>query len=151
MPVPNLTVRIGQNTCMLKIVPDQTEVAVWSGTLRIFLLLSNVLITWKDLVNYSVKRFYFGNPALQGLKLHYLLCELQVEKIKKIWTSTMRIWYMYLLHRRASKTQTSLRIRAVSSEPSLLAYTKYGCRWRLGAKLDFILIKVCTTYTETKF
>ena len=36
----------------------------------------------------------------------------------------MRLWY--LSHRRPAKAQASLRIRAVSPEPSLFAHIKYG-------------------------
>ena len=38
----------------------------------------------------------------------------------------MRLWY--LSHRRPAKAQASLRIRAVSTEPSLFAHMKYGNR-----------------------
>ena len=38
----------------------------------------------------------------------------------------MRLWY--LSHRRPAKAQASLCIRAVSPEPSLFAYMKYGSR-----------------------
>ena len=38
----------------------------------------------------------------------------------------MRLWY--LSHRRPAKAQASLHIRAVSPEPSLFAYMKYGSR-----------------------
>ena len=44
----------------------------------------------------------------------------------------MRLWY--LSHRRPSKAQVSLRIRAVSPEPSLFAHTKYGSRRRVRPK-----------------
>ena len=40
-----------------------------------------------------------------------------------------RIWH--LLHRRAVKSQTSLRMRTVSPEPTLHVDTKYGSRGRL--------------------
>ena len=40
----------------------------------------------------------------------------------------MRLWY--LPHRRPANTQTSLRIRTVSPEPSLFAHMKYGSRQR---------------------
>ena len=43
----------------------------------------------------------------------------------------MRFWY--LSHQQAAKAQPSLRIRAVSPEPSLLTYTKYR---RLRVRLD---------------
>ena len=45
----------------------------------------------------------------------------------------MRIWY--LSHMRAAKAQVRLRIRAVSPEPSLLAHSKKGRRWRLRLKV----------------
>ena len=38
----------------------------------------------------------------------------------------MRLWY--LSHRRPEKAQASLRIRAVSPEPSVFVHIKYGCR-----------------------
>ena len=44
----------------------------------------------------------------------------------------MRLWY--LSHRRPAKAQTSLRIRAVSSEPSLFTHMKYGSRQRVRQK-----------------
>ena len=37
----------------------------------------------------------------------------------------------YLSHRRPAKSQASLRIRAVSPEPSLSAHMKYGNRRRV--------------------
>ena len=45
----------------------------------------------------------------------------------------MRLWY--LSHRRAAKAQASLRVRAVSPDPSLLAYMKYGSRQRIQPKI----------------
>ena len=45
----------------------------------------------------------------------------------------MRLWY--LSHRRPAKAQVSLRIRAVSPEPSLFAHMKYGSRQRVRPKI----------------
>ena len=45
----------------------------------------------------------------------------------------MRIWY--LSHGRPAKAQASLRIRAVSPEPSLFAHMKYGSRRRFRPKI----------------
>ena len=45
----------------------------------------------------------------------------------------MRLWY--LSHRRPAKVQASLHIRAVSPEPSLSAYMKYGSRRRVRPKI----------------
>ena len=39
--------------------------------------------------------------------------------------------YRYLSHRWASRIQVSLCVCTDSSEPSLLTYIKYGCRWKL--------------------
>ena len=41
----------------------------------------------------------------------------------------------YLSHRRPAKAQVSLRIRAVSPEPSLFAYLKDGSRQRVRSKI----------------
>ena len=46
--------------------------------------------------------------------------------------------YWYLSHPRGVKAQTSLRTCAVSSEPSLLAYTKYGSRGGLRPKFKHL-------------
>ena len=45
----------------------------------------------------------------------------------------MRLWY--LSHRRPAKAQASLRIRAVSPEPSLFTHMKYGRRLRFWRKI----------------
>ena len=45
----------------------------------------------------------------------------------------MRLWY--LSHRRPAKAQASLRIRAVSQEPSLFANMKYGSWRRVRPKI----------------
>ena len=44
----------------------------------------------------------------------------------------MRLWY--ISHRQPAKTQVSLLICAVSQEPSLFAYMKYGSRQRVRPK-----------------
>ena len=44
----------------------------------------------------------------------------------------MRLWY--LSHKRPAKARASLRIRAVSPEPSLFADTKYGSSLRVRQK-----------------
>ena len=46
----------------------------------------------------------------------------------------MRLWY--LSHRRPAKAQASLRILAVSPEPSLFAHMKYGSRRKGRPKSD---------------
>ena len=48
----------------------------------------------------------------------------------------MRLWY--LPHRRPAKAPASLRIRAVSPEPSLFAHIKYGSRRRVRPKIGHL-------------
>ena len=43
--------------------------------------------------------------------------------------------FLYLSHRRVAMAQASLRICAVSPEPSLLAYTNYGCKGKFRVKI----------------
>ena len=45
---------------------------------------------------------------------------------------------MYLSHRRPAKAQASLRIRAVSPEPSLFAHMEYGSRRRVRSKIKHL-------------
>ena len=48
----------------------------------------------------------------------------------------MRLWC--LSHRRPAKAQTSLRIRAVSPEPSLFALMKYGSKRKVRLKIRYL-------------
>ena len=50
-----------------------------------------------------------------------------MDRVKRIW---------YLSHKRLAKAQASLRIRAVSPEPTLFAHMKYGSRRRVQPKSD---------------
>ena len=52
----------------------------------------------------------------------------------------MGIWYIFILRGRATSAQTSMRICAVSSEPSLISYIKYGntLEYRLRLKIRFL-------------
>ena len=51
----------------------------------------------------------------------------------------MRLWYSS--HRRPAKARASLRIRAVSPEPSLFAHMKYGSRQRFFFFLFFFSVR----------
>ena len=61
---------------------------------------------------------------------HCLFCR---SIICKYLSQLMRLWY--LLHRQPAKAQASLRIRAVSPEPSLFADMKYRSRRRVEPKI----------------
>ena len=63
--------------------------------------------------------YYKRYIDLTGQKLH------QTSQLMRLW---------YLSHRRPAKAQASLRIRAVSPEPSLVAHMKYGSRRRVRQK-----------------
>ena len=54
-----------------------------------------------------------------GPESELLVCMRHMHRVKRIW---------YLSHLRAAKVQASLRIRAVSPEPSLLAHTSSESR-----------------------
>ena len=60
------------------------------------------------------------------------------------------IWY--LSHRWPAKAQASLHIRPVSPEPSLLAYMKYGSRWKVRSKIRHLApLDGCTCTFENEF
>ena len=63
----------------------------------------------------------------------------------------MRLWY--LSHRRSAKAQASLRVRAVSPEPSLFAHMKYGSRRRIWQKIRHLaLLDGCAcTFEELSY
>ena len=54
-----------------------------------------------------------------------------------ILSQLMRLWY--LSHRRPAKAQASLRIHAVSPEPSLFALIKYGSRRRVRPEIKHLV------------
>ena len=53
----------------------------------------------------------------------------------------MRLWY--LSYRRPAKAQVSLRICAVSPEPSLFTHMKYGSGQRIRPKIRWIAAHAC--------
>ena len=56
---------------------------------------------------------------------------------------TQFIGFWNFSQRQSAKTLTRLRMRAVSSEPSLLAFTKYGSRGRLSHKTRHSIYSLC--------
>ena len=60
------------------------------------------------------------------------LCRLSTHHLSQL----MRLWY--LSHRRPVKAQASLRICAVSPQPSLFAHMKYGSRQRVRPKIRYL-------------
>ena len=79
---------------------------------RNFLLNINCLVTKSECYteNEKTEEFTMSGTKVRGLHLH---------RVKRIW---------YLSPMRAAKVQASLRIRAVSPEPSLLAHTSSESR-----------------------
>ena len=74
------------------------------------------------LVNsFSTRRLRYHRKVTIGklITLPIFSSFLEVDRVKRIW---------YLSHMRAAKVQASLRIRAVSPEPSLLAHTSSESR-----------------------
>ena len=65
-------------------------------------------------------------------------------KYLKLLSQHMRIWYES--HCWAMKDQASLRKCADSPDPSLLAYTNYGCRWRFRIKFRPLALLVTSAW-----
>ena len=63
------------------------------------------------------------------INLLTIFCILQLDRVKRIW---------YLSPMRAAKVQASLRIRAVSPEPPLLAHTSSESRGTFRQKTRFL-------------
>ena len=61
--------------------------------------------------------------------IYHRFYQRQLDRVKRIW---------YLSHMRAAKVQASLRIRAVSPEPSLLAHTSSESRGTFRQKARFL-------------
>ena len=59
--------------------------------------------------------------------------EINAYKINNQMSQHMTFWH--LSHRRQAKAEASLRIRAVSPEPSLFAHMIYGSRQRVGTNI----------------
>ena len=71
----------------------------------------------------------------------------EIMKIIPKLSRLMRLWY--LLHRQPAKAQASLRINAVSPEPSLFAHMKFGSRRRVQPKIRHLaLLEGCACTFE---
>ena len=84
---------------------------------------------------------YGVSKLMQTIQIHYKKKEdndFQDICITLHMSQLMRLWY--LSHRRPAKAQASLRIRAVSPEPSLFAHIKYGSRRRVRPKIRHLVL-----------
>ena len=74
-------------------------------------------------------------PSLFNVETNEAVIDALNKKLanKVIISQLMRSWY--LPHRRQAKAHPSLRICAVSPEPSLFAHMKYGSRRRVPPKI----------------
>ena len=55
--------------------------------------------------------------------------------IERFCDNFLQLRFWYLSHKRSAKAQASLRIRAVSPEPSLFVHMNYGSRRRVRPKI----------------
>ena len=80
---------------------------------------------------FSVKmaKINFGLSTKLGLSRQSQNMRIHMDRVKRIW---------YLSPMRAAKVQASLRIRAVSPEPSLLAYTSSESKGTFRQKARFL-------------
>ena len=84
-----------------------------------------------DILPHLHKNLYCEYPVALFHDI-FLYIHFQLEMNDFHLSQLMRLWY--LSHRRPTKAQASLRIRAVSPEPSLFAQIKYGSRRRVRPK-----------------
>ena len=86
--------------------------------------------TWlsliKHLCGYKTKVNHFMSQQITNCGNFYSCNLFQPLFFHLHMSQLMRLWY--LSHKRPAKAQASLRIRAVSPEPSLVAHMKYGSR-----------------------
>ena len=95
-------------------------------------------LTWESFVDYvcfspchSHQDNWWKSPEIHT---YFMLIRLNIMDFYGNYLSQlMRLWY--LSHRRPAKAQASLRICAVSPEPSLFAHMKYGSRRWLRPKI----------------
>ena len=83
----------------------------------------NMTLAWYS-VTFGVFKAVYGDVKVEGQSQTFIswlqtYTLYQMDRVKRIW---------YLLPMRAAKVQTSLRIHAVSPEPSLLAHTSSESR-----------------------
>ena len=95
-------------------------------------------LTWESFVDYicfspchSHQDSWWKSPEIHTYFM--LICLNIMDFYGNYLSQLMRLWY--LSHRRPAKAQASLRIYAVSPEPSLFAHMKYGSRRRLRPKI----------------
>ena len=67
------------------------------------------------MVSYNIRQMYYIYDTIYRFQKNHR----KIDRVKRIW---------YLSHMRAAKVQASLRIRAVSPEPPLLAHTSNESR-----------------------
>ena len=84
------------------------------------------------MISFYIYMYYATVGEVKILKLPYVYNH-NIGRNLGDMSKLMRL--LYLSHRRLAKAPASLRIRAVSPEPSLVAYMKYGCRQRVRRKI----------------
>ena len=87
------------------------------------------------------------SPLSKGMTI-----PLKGRSLIELMSQLMRLWYLPHSCRRPAKAQPSLRVRAVSPEPSLFAYKKYGGRRRAQRAQQKIrhLAPLKNEFTENK-
>ena len=94
-------------------------------------------VIWSPVAKY--RNFEFQCSVLPDIAFVYIIGNIHFislrsyKFLKSYLSQLMRLWY--LSHRRPAKAQVSLRVRAVSPEPSLFANMYYGSRRRVRPKI----------------
>ena len=77
--------------------------------------------------------FTWSAKTDQTVRMRRLILDFTGHTCHFVCSAVLRL--IPLSHRRPAKAQASLRIRAVSPQPSLFAYIKYGSGRRVGSKI----------------
>ena len=99
------------------------------SSLHVLGLTKNFLIVYFPFLSSNI-------PSILAYGVHVSvnpLCQSLFKVSGLYWNQLMRLWH--LSHKRPAKAQASLRIRAVSPEPSFFAHNKYRSRRRIRPKL----------------
>ena len=95
---------------------------------RMFSLHQTIIL---DFVSYNCIETLINRNFINSMPSY---CDLHVDRVKRIW---------YLSPMRAAKVQASLRIRAVSPEPPLLAHTSIESRFLASLNGWACAVKTC--------
>ena len=117
---------------------DQFMVNMFQGCFYFTEDSSGEVLFSSNLINVCLNKNYFIVMLLRNVCLEdFFYCPRMIRSLLDYHLSQLIRWW-YLSHRRPAKPQTSLRIWAVSPEPSLFADMQYGSSRRVRPKIGHL-------------